>query len=300
MKVSQPKPEGPQFESGRGDAFFYVGRLIYTGGQDIYMKKLLCSVVLGLAVGLFSCKSKEEKYYDSPLLFSAPLGMPVQEDTLVQERQSELEDIIEEHKVPYIADIIYFDDSLKERYVTAMKEEYDTEEQISANFWKKFNENILKYVCVTIMPRHLVGKGKDSIILVFPTAYDKKESQEDLVSFIVDHEAVHAKDNATGITLAGEKMTPETIDKMGNKKYEAIMELRAYGHQLMQIEDRKRKVSQTCMDFIVHMYAIIHRRLLFKAQTDNHVMSAIEQAPYLPMIDLQSKKLILYRVEKPK
>ena len=264
------------------------------------MKKLLCSVVLGLAVGLFSCKSKEEKYDAAPLLFSVPIGAPVQEDTLVQERQSELEDIIEEHKVPYIADIIYFDDALKGRYASVMKKEYGTEEQISANFWKKFHENILKYVCVTIMPRHLVGKGKDSIILVFPTAYDKKESPEDLVSFIVDHEAVHAKDNAEGITLSGERMTPETIDKLGNKRYEAIMELRAYGHQLMQIEDGKRKVSQICMDFIVHMYCAIHRRLLFRAQTDKHVMSAIEQAPYLPMLDLQSKKLVLYRVEKPK
>ena len=264
------------------------------------MKKLLCSVVLGLAVGLFSCKSKEEKYFDIVPLFPVPIGAPVQEDTLAQERQSELEKIIEENKVPYVADIIYHDESNKERFVRIMKKEYGTDEQISEGFWKKFRENVLKYMCVTIMPHRLVGLGKDSIILVFPIAYEKMECQEDLLSFIVDHEAVHAKDNSKGILLSDEKITPKLIEKIGTKRYEAVMELRAYGHQLMQIEDGKRKASKKCTDSVVEMYCAIHRRLLYRAQTDKYIFSAIEQAPYLPMIDLKSQRLVLYRVEKPK
>jgi hypothetical protein len=264
------------------------------------MKKLLCSIVLSLAVGLFSCKSKEEKYSGFEPIFPVPIGTLVQEDTLAQERQSELEKIIEEHKVPYVADIIYFDDSLKERYTSAMKKEYDTDEQLSERFWEQFREDVLKYVCVTLMPNHLVGQGKNSIVLVFPTAYEKMECSDDLLSFIVDHEAVHAQDNSEGISLSDEKMTPEMIEKIGTKRYEAVMELRAYGHQLMQIEEGKRKVSRKCMDFLVEMYCAIHRRLLYRAQTDRYMMSAIKQAPYLPIIDIRSKKLVLYRVEKPK
>jgi len=255
------------------------------------LRKLLWSTILAVSIAA-GCQTKE------PMLeriLPVPVGTQVW-DTEAQERQEQLEEIVEKHKIPHIADVIYYDDIFKDRYVHGMQSEYGTRKIVAEHFWEEFSKN--PYVAVTIIPNKLVGQGKDSMMVVFSDAFNREK--EDLLSFLVDHESVHAQDNATGVILAGEKATPEVIKKIGAKKYEDIMELRAYGNQLCQIEDKKRVVSRKTMDFVVEMYCQLHGKILARAMSDKYAKSAIEQAPYFPMFDTQSRKLIIYRVVRKK
>lgn len=256
------------------------------------LQEIILVTVLAATPFCTGCKTKEPII--EPFL-PVPVGAYT-EDTEAQERQEKLEEIAAKHRISNIADIIYYDETFKERYVQAMHAEYGTRRKVAEHFWQNFSEK--PYASVTIMPNNLVGTGKNSIMIVFPAALEK--SNEDLLSFLVDHEAVHAKDNKTGITLAGEKITPEIIKKMGTKNYENIMELRAYGNQLVQIEDGVRGVSAKTKDFVVQMYCLLHSKVMGHAVSNKHSMSAIKQAQYFPMMDLDTKKLVLYRVEKPK
>jgi hypothetical protein len=257
------------------------------------MKSLREIVLIAmLAAACTGCKTKEPII--EPFL-PVPVGAYT-ENTEAQERQEQLEEIAAKHSISNIADIIYYDEAFKERYVQAMQTEYSARREVAEHFWETFSER--PYASVTILPNNLVGKGKNSIMVVFPAALEK--NSEDLLSFLVDHETVHAKDNKTGITLAGEKITPEIIKKMGTKNYENIMELRAYGNQLVQIEDRIRDVSAKTKDFVVKMYCLLHSKVMGHAVSNKYSMSAIKQAQYFPMMDLDTKKLVLYRVETPK
>ncbi|MEM4263809.1 MAG: hypothetical protein QW666_02860 [Candidatus Woesearchaeota archaeon] len=264
-----------------------------------FFRKLFYSAVIGAAVVLSSCKAKEEITLDEKILFPTPINtIEEPELKIAGERQVCIEEIVKEHAVPFIEDTIYFHDSNKSRYNNAMQK-YSGIEAETARLWEGLKQRAVQYASVTIIPRELIGKQKKSVLIVFPSAFEKCKSKEDIVSFIVDHEGKHAEDNANGITLCGKKITYELIIQMGPQNYQDILELRAYEHQIKKIQLKQRKVSGECASQILTAYFITYTRVLNTGIKGNkYSITAIQKAKYFPIINLETKEIILLEQEQ--
>ncbi len=266
-----------------------------------FLKRLVYSIAIGVPLVLCSCKAKEDIKLDERLLFPVPICTEADPELkTAEQRQSFLENIIKENPMQYAADIIYFHESNKERYTCVMKKEYGLDVTTS-QLWEGMIARKNYYASLTIIPRDLVGKRKKSLLIVMPSAFEKVKKEEDTLSFILDHEATHVNDNATGIILGGEKITPEIISSIGPLKYQDIIELRAYEAQLMQIESNKRNVSEECKTLVIKAYFLIYSRVLGDALSGGkYSLLAIQDAKYLPMLDAETKELLILRKEEHK
>ncbi len=259
------------------------------------LREIILITLLSATALLPSCKT-EEPYIDP--FMPVPVGAYITEDgvqTEIGERQAELEEIIQEYNVKHVVDIIYYDELNLERYHRVMHATYGVSRK-SANIpWDEVCEKKDEYNAVTIITESRVGIGKPSVIIVPSTVFEKHENKQDLVSFIVDHEGMHARDNATGLTLNGEKVT---LDQVGRELYEDIMELRAYNNQLVQIE-KGRAVSEECRELVISAYCAYHQILLVKAINGNkYAQAGIAFGSYTPVIDLDKRKKVLIRREE--
>ncbi|MBW3001851.1 hypothetical protein KY338_01665 [Candidatus Woesearchaeota archaeon] len=257
------------------------------------MKSLREIVLIAmLTAACTGCKTKDS--FIEPFV-PVPIGIYVTEEgeqTEAGKRQEMLERIIQEYDVPHVADIIYYDEINHERYYQVMHTTYGVSRKSADIPWKKVGEVKGKYGAVTIIRQNQVGQGKPSVMIVPATIFEKHQDKQDLVSFVVDHEGVHARDNATGLTLNGEKVT---IAQVGKQLYHDILELRAYNNQMLQIE-QGRDVSQECMTLIANAYYHHHQRILVSAINGNeHAQAALNFATYAPVIDLDQKKVLLIR-----
>ena len=255
------------------------------------LREIILITLLSAAALLSSCKTEEPFEPFMPV----PVGDYITEDgvqTEIGERQAELEAIIQEYGVSDVADIIYYDELNLERYHQAMYNAYGVSRK-SANIpWDRVGKKKGEYGAVTIVPESKVGIGRPSVIIVPSTVFEKHKNKQDLVSFIVDHEGMHTRDNATGLILNGEKVT---LDQVGRALYKSIIELRAYNNQLVQIE-KGREVSEKCKDLITGAYCMYHQRLLVKAINGNkYAQAAMAFALYIPIIDLDKRKKVLIK-----
>jgi hypothetical protein len=256
------------------------------------LREIVLVAVLTVASFCTGCKTKEP--FIEPFM-PVPIGVYVTEggeQTEAGKRQAMLEEIIQEHNVPHVADIIYYDELNHERYYRVMHTTYGVSRKSADIPWEKVGEVKGKYGAVTIIRQNQVGQGKPSIMIVPATIFEKHQDKQDLVSFVVDHEGVHAKDNATGLALNGEKVT---IAQVGKQLYHDILELRAYNNQMLQIE-QGRDVSEECKELVCNAYYRHHQRVLVSAINGNkYAQAAMAFATYTPIIDLDCKKVLLFR-----
>lgn len=264
-----------------------------------FLKRLVYSIAIGVPLVLYSCKAKEDIKLDERLLFPVPICTEADPElNTAEQRQSFLENLIKENPMQYAADIIYFHESNKKRYTRVMKKEYSLDVTTS-QLWEGMIARKNYYASLTIIPRDLVGKGKRSVLIVMPSAFEKITKEEDILSFILDHEATHVNDNATGIELGGEKITPEIISSIGPLKYQDIIELRAYEAQLVQIESSKRNVSEECKTLVIKAYFRTYSQVLRDAlKGEKYSLLAIQDAKYLPMVNLENKEIVLFKKEQ--
>ena len=232
---------------------------------------------------LFGCKTETT-------LESFPLAEPVSTETsTAKKRQSFLEQIIE--KTPYIGGVFYYDESQKEKYLKTAEKEYCFTEKDAIALWTEIGRRKQQAYGLTIMPRDLTGAGKNSIIFSFPVMFENSKNTDDISSYIVDHESHHAKDNALGIELCGEKITPEKIPKI--PIYYDILELRAYSNQITNMG--KRQVSEECKRLIATKYFTIFWQLFSISLKNEYAKSAILQESYLPLLDVQTKNIVIVK-----
>ncbi len=264
-----------------------------------FLRKMFYSTVIGAAVILSSCKAKEDLKLDEHVLFPVPVCAEADpEQKIADQRQACIEDLIKEHEVPFIADQIYFHESNKERYTDAMKD-YGGIEAETELLWDGLKLRAAQYASITIIPRELIGKQKNSVLIVFPSAFETCTGKEDLVSFIADHEGMHALDNANGINLCGKKITYDLITQMGPQRYQDILELRAYGNQIDKIHLKQRTVSDKCATQILKAYFVMYNRVMNAGLKGNaYSISALQDAKYLPMLNLETKEILLFEKEQ--
>jgi len=255
------------------------------------LREIILITLFSASALLSSCKTNEPFEPFKPL----PVGAYITEDgeqTEIGKRQAALEDIIQKYAVSHVADIIYYDELNLERYHQVMYATYGVSRKSANVPWDRVGQKKGLYGAVAIIPESKVGVGKPSVILVPGTVFEIYSGKQDIVSFIADHEGTHAKDNATGLMINGEKVT---LEQVGRKLYANIMELRADNEQLMQIE-KGRDVSDKCKELIVQAYCLHHQRILLAAINGNkYARAAMKFAAYIPVIDLDKKKKVLIR-----
>ncbi|MBW3004493.1 hypothetical protein KY310_01545 [Candidatus Woesearchaeota archaeon] len=256
------------------------------------LREILLVTVLSVASFCGGCKTEEQ--FIEPFT-PIPVGAYLNEDgeqTELGKRQALLEEIIQEHNVPHVADIIYYDELNRERYYQVMHATYGVSRRSADGPWEKVGAISGRYGAVTVIRESQVGEGKPSVMVVPETVFEKHQNKQDLVSFIVDHEGMHARDNATGLLLNGEQVT---IEQIGSELYKNIMELRAYNNQMLQIE-KGRAVSDKCKNLIANAYHRHHQSILIQAINGNkYAQAAMAFAVYAPVIDLDRKKVLLIR-----
>lgn len=252
------------------------------------LKHILCAGAIFTGI-LTGCASKQDiqQFYFLP---------QTEEQTTAQKRQKLLENILEKHSIPHVADIIYYQESLKQRYSDTMKKTYGFEPDQTNKAWQGIGTRTPEYSAVTIIPRELIGQNKDSVIIVFDSLFEQSSGLEDLLSCLLDHEAVHAKDNAKGIELNNQRITPEIIKKIRPGVYQDILELRAYANQIKQVQTRKRKVSQRCYEETAKAYSRVYNRLMFDGifKGNSYAFYSFVKAPYAVLKDMNTNQTTLF------
>lgn len=264
------------------------------------LKKILYYTITGAAIALSSCKAKEEIQLEERVLAPVPLlAYSDPEQKMACKRQEYLEDILQEHKIPFVSDIIYFHSTNKEKYDKAMQQYPGIEEETDI-LWRGLKQKESLFSAVTILPRELIGKQKKSVIIAFPAAFETSRKEEDLLSYIIDHEGKHAEDHANGIMLCGKKITCEIIAQIGPQKYQDILELRAYGNQIEKMHLQQREVSEKFASKMLFAYFIAYRRVLNSCLKGNvYSVSAVQEAKYLPIINFETEELFLFEKKQP-
>lgn len=261
-------------------------------GLDWVVKGVLGLVLLTPA----GCKSTPENLY--ALFLSQKPGISHTTNPY-KKRQQLLEEIIEQKEIPYVADIIYYNKNFKKRYQKAMQEAYGFKPEETENLWTGIGTRTPSHDAVTISPREQTGKGKDSVIIAFPILFQYSKKLEDLLSCIIDHEAIHAKDNAKGIKIHGVKADHNKIKEIGPGVYQDVLEIFAYSNQLEKINSGARPVSALYKKRIEQAYARTYNRLMKDALNGNgFALSAFAQAPYAVFLNLNTQEVTLVKKSK--
>ncbi|MBD3362048.1 hypothetical protein GF358_04635 [Candidatus Woesearchaeota archaeon] len=254
------------------------------------MKRILPTA---LSIILACCSSTKPIQLTETQLNPIPVG--AQEQTIKQKRENLLEEILEQNPCKHIKKIIYYEDENKDTFCKLIEQEYNATRAQSTKLWHGLATRQEEYAALTLSSRQQTAQGKQSICVIFPKLFQIRENKEDILSCIVDHEYIHAKDNFEGIILCNEKITNEIIKKIKPLNYQDILELRAYSHQLEQIEKGKRKTSKSCKKEAIYKYTEAYIRV--RDQKNKYANQALKQAPYFPFPDIPNDKLLLYRKE---
>ena len=251
------------------------------------LREIIFITLLSASALLSSCKTEEpfvEPFTPVPI---GALDLSLEESIAI-ERQEELEGIIREYEVPYVADIIYYDESNRSRFQAVMDREYGMSKKRSYNIWNQIGKSKKPFAALTLVPHSQMGKKKPSVMIVRSALFSYSKKDEDRVSTIVDHEGFHAKDNATGLYLGGERVFHK---KVGEKLFASIMELRAYHNQLVEIA-KGRDVSHDCRIAIGVAYRTLYDYLRARSFNGNkYAQAALKETKYIPVIDLDTQQV---------
>ncbi|MBW2972903.1 hypothetical protein KY346_00755 [Candidatus Woesearchaeota archaeon] len=205
-----------------------------------------------------------------------------------EERQRTLEEIAEFE--PNIEDIIYFHENNKERCYESLDRVFGISSGEFEKYWNSLSKK-KKTFAQTSMPERCLGKGKKSVIIIFPNVFEQYGLNE-LKSIVNHHESVHALDHANGIRLCGEKILPS---KVGDGMYLNMLELRAFHNQLKEIENGFR-VSERFKDLLIRHYNFyFNKLLLWKFQGHKYATAAINETLFMPSKSLKTGKLYLMK-----
>ncbi|MBW2970421.1 hypothetical protein KY319_04840 [Candidatus Woesearchaeota archaeon] len=249
------------------------------------IKTGIATTTLALSLLYAGCKTETPKLEQYPLS-----TVSIDPQYIAKKRQQTIEEIAKE--APYIGHIFYFHETQKERYIQALMNDYGFPKKGCEMLWEEIDKRKDQAFALTIMPRDYMGKGKKSYVFVFQKSFEELRKKEDLESFIVDHEGKHAEDNALGVELCGQKITPDKIDQI--PLYSQIVELRAFDNQYCQIRNG-RQVSIPCGNFIK-----LRHFLLFWAlfnQKDKYAQDAVKQTKYVSLIDLMTGEIEMWEKE---
>ncbi|MBS3169209.1 hypothetical protein J4210_01890 [Candidatus Woesearchaeota archaeon] len=141
-------------------------------------------------------------------------------------------------------------------------------------------------VATTMFDQKTMGAGTPTAIFVYPAALFVPA--DELVSIIRDHEYVHASDWCGGIPIDHQRrITIQNKDRLIPETINAIMEVRAYGHQLeaMPLEWAERPIFENASSNYSRNYQFLKSRLAAEDSSRferNILRDFLKNAQFLP------------------
>lgn len=231
-------------------------------------------LALALSLGMIECKTEEPK---KPQLESVTLS---KKSKIIKKRKNfkkELEQLIQEHQLPYFEGVYIYTSEQKQDLFDALKEKYNyTDEEISI-YQEIFDARQNLYGATALLPRDRIGIGERSLLCVLPGLSKYVFTTDDLKSEIIDYAGQRAKDNAEGLILAGTKIGLDEINQMGPLVYQDILDLRARTYQICEIARTNLPVSPKFREALYMKYLRIGMNL---AVTITQLEQLKKQAEY--------------------